>query len=98
MAVCSDIHTKHKNTLCGQKVEIVNFKTGGTYLICSARRALHVEYGKHTYFVCRNVSIPATYDIFKPEMPKKHPVYLGYYVLIKGTLVTVHQAVTGNIN
>jgi len=27
IAVCSEIHTKHINTLCGQNVEL----TGGTY-------------------------------------------------------------------
>ena len=26
MAVCSDIHTKHINTLCGQSVGFVNLK------------------------------------------------------------------------
>ena len=26
IAVCSQIHTKHINTLCGQNVELVNFK------------------------------------------------------------------------
>ena len=26
IAVCSEIHTKHINTLCGQNVEFVNFK------------------------------------------------------------------------
>ena len=31
MAVCSEIHTKHINTLCGQKVELMNVKPGGTY-------------------------------------------------------------------
>ena len=31
IAVCSEIHTKHKNTLCGQNVEFVNVKPGGTY-------------------------------------------------------------------
>ena len=25
-AVCSQIHTKHINTLCGQNVELLNFK------------------------------------------------------------------------
>jgi hypothetical protein len=24
MAVCSEIHTKHINTLCGQKIELLN--------------------------------------------------------------------------
>jgi len=31
IAVCSDIHTKHINTLCGQNVEFLNVKPGGTY-------------------------------------------------------------------
>jgi hypothetical protein len=33
IAVCSQIHTKHINTLCGQNVELLNFtrKGGGTY-------------------------------------------------------------------
>jgi hypothetical protein len=26
MAVCSEIHTKHINTLCGQSVELLNVK------------------------------------------------------------------------
>ena len=26
MAVCSEIHTKHVNTLCGQNVELLNDK------------------------------------------------------------------------
>ena len=37
IAVCSQIHTKHVNTLCGQKVELLNVKPGGTY---SDNRAL----------------------------------------------------------
>jgi len=31
IAVCSQIHTKHINTLCGQIVEMSNVKPGGTY-------------------------------------------------------------------
>ena len=30
IAVCSQIHTKHINTLCGQNVEYVDVKPGGT--------------------------------------------------------------------
>ena len=26
IAVCSHMHTKHKNTLCGQNVELLNVK------------------------------------------------------------------------
>jgi len=31
IAVCSEIHTKHINTLCGVNVEFVNVTLGGTY-------------------------------------------------------------------
>jgi len=31
MAVCSEIHTEHINTLCGQNVEFVNVQPGSTY-------------------------------------------------------------------
>ena len=31
IAVCSEIHITHINTLCGQNVEFVNVKPGGTY-------------------------------------------------------------------
>ena len=31
IAVCSEIRTKHINTLCGQRVEFVNVKPSGTY-------------------------------------------------------------------
>ena len=30
IAVCSKIHTKHINALCGQKTEFLNVKAGGT--------------------------------------------------------------------
>jgi hypothetical protein len=46
IAVCSEIHTKHINTLCGQNVEFVNVKPGGTY---SDHRAVKC-YGVN--FVC----------------------------------------------
>jgi len=31
IAVCSQIHIKHINTLCGQNFELLNVKPGGTY-------------------------------------------------------------------
>ena len=31
IAVCSEIHTKHINTLCGLNVEFLNVKPGGAY-------------------------------------------------------------------
>jgi len=46
IAVCSEIHTEHTNTLCGQNVELLNVKlavhivtTGGTY---SDHCAVHI--------------------------------------------------------
>ena len=30
-ALCSDIHTKHINILCGQNVELLNVEPNGTY-------------------------------------------------------------------
>jgi len=32
IAVCSQIHTKHVNTLCGQNVELLNINPGGIYI------------------------------------------------------------------
>ena len=31
IAVCSEIHTKYINTMCGLNVELLNVKPGGTY-------------------------------------------------------------------
>ena len=31
IVVCSQIHTKYIYTLCGQSVELLNVKPGGTY-------------------------------------------------------------------
>jgi hypothetical protein len=44
IAVCSQIRTKHINTLCGQNVELLNTTTDGTY---SDHWALHwlIYYG-----------------------------------------------------
>ena len=31
IVVCSQIHTKYINNFCGQNVELLNVKPGGTY-------------------------------------------------------------------
>ena len=46
IAVCSQIHTKHLNTLCGQNEELLNVKPGGTY---SDHRAVHIVTTGGTY-------------------------------------------------
>ena len=38
MAVCSEIHTKHINTVCGQNVELLNVKPGATVGYYSLQR------------------------------------------------------------
>jgi hypothetical protein len=43
IAVCSEIHTKHINTLCGQNVEFVHVKPGDLYIdIQSVPRGKHI--------------------------------------------------------
>ena len=52
IAVCSHTHTKHINTLCGQNVEMLNVKPGGTYIYhwTSKRQLLRTLYHDvHTY-------------------------------------------------
>ena len=58
MAVCSPIHTKHINTLCGQNGELLNVKPGGTY---SDHWALEGELELHmkTQSVPRSKHIPS---------------------------------------
>jgi len=46
IAVCSQIHIKHINTQCGQKVELFNVKPSGTY---SNHRAIR----GYVKYVCR---------------------------------------------
>ena len=41
IAVCSEIHTKHINTLCGQKVELVNIKLVIHIVTTGLRRVLN---------------------------------------------------------
>jgi hypothetical protein len=36
IAVCSQIHTEHVNTLCGQNVELLNAKAGGMYSVVTS--------------------------------------------------------------
>ena len=48
IAVCSQIHTKHINIPCGQNVELLNFKPGGTY-----SNHLTLKYFYHRGFTVR---------------------------------------------
>ena len=53
IAVCSQIHTKHINTLCGQNVELLNVKPGGTYSDHWAWKGLGMwKYTVYVLFTC----------------------------------------------
>jgi hypothetical protein len=58
IAVYSQIHTKHINTLCGQNVELLNVKAGGTY---SDHWALKSQNRTAIKTVTRFVSLSACY-------------------------------------
>jgi hypothetical protein len=52
IAVCSEIHTKHINTLCGQNVEFVDVTPGGTY---SNRWAINIydfSFSRMVFYHC----------------------------------------------
>jgi len=54
MAVCSEIHTEHTNTVCGQNAELLNVKPGGTY---NDHWAVHlVTHGLKTVTTARLIS------------------------------------------
>ena len=54
IAVCSQIHTKHINTLCGQNVDLLNVKSGGMYSDHWAVEGYHSELciSLHTKYLC----------------------------------------------
>ena len=41
IAVCSEIHTKHTNTLCGQNVDLLNVKLT-VHIVTSEHWTLHI--------------------------------------------------------
>jgi hypothetical protein len=47
IAFCSQIHTKHINTLCGRNVELLNDRPGGTYSNHRGCKTLNSIHGIH---------------------------------------------------
>jgi len=50
IAVCSDMHTKHINTLCGQNVELLNVKLA-VHIVTTGLKGLKIQpipCSKHT--------------------------------------------------
>jgi hypothetical protein len=72
MAVCSEIHTKHINTLCGQNVELLNVKL-----------AVHIVTTKGLNLGYKNQSVNVVHPTYYPvkgtntETPKDRNMNLS---------------------
>jgi len=64
IAVCSEIHTKHTNTLCGQNVELLNVKLV-VHIVTTYLRRVSVNFS-FLKLLFRNIDLPshATFMIF----------------------------------
>jgi hypothetical protein len=72
IAVCSEIHTKHINTLCGQNVEFLEVKPGGIWSPYRAVNTLPLAY--------KNQSVNAVYGnnrclFWDPHKTHKYTVW-----------------------
>jgi hypothetical protein len=88
IAVCSEIHTKHINTLCGQNVEFVNVKPGGTW---SDRWALEVwhSFAENQSAHCRHPAVIEQWRnlsifIFSPTDRKSNRNTRSHHLHVKG--------------
>jgi len=43
IAVCSQIHTKHTNTLCGQNLELLNVKLLAVHIVTTGLQRVNVK-------------------------------------------------------
>ena len=82
IAVCSQIHTKHINTLCGQNVELLNAKPGGTYsdhwAVQSQR--LEMQIIETRFFLTSKVGTPIrSRHKFASALYSGHPPMQPYY-------------------
>jgi len=75
MAVCSEIHTKYINTLCGQNVELLNVERGGTYTDHSASKGqVEDSYLIRLFSNTRSSQLPhATKYVPPPALPTAPP-------------------------
>jgi len=69
IAVCSEIHTKHINTLRGQNVEFVNVKPGCIYsnhwALESCSSPLGTDDGNYNYYLTKKTRQPSVSQILK---------------------------------
>jgi hypothetical protein len=64
IAVCSEIHTKHINTLCRQDVELVNFKLVVHIVTTGLSRVIYKELVSSIQLVPRSKQISSL--LYKP--------------------------------
>jgi hypothetical protein len=97
IAVSSEIHTKHINTVCGQNVKVFYVKTGCTYssfkcltfLKPTGNFTRHKVYCYHTEFVCF-IRISEQRAYFALQDIKRLVFYnRGGECLLRGTQVPV---------
>jgi hypothetical protein len=62
IAVCSEIHTKHINTLCGQNIELLNVKHDGTYSNhCALESCEHNDNIQFIFVFCMDLRTNSDY-------------------------------------
>ena len=70
MAVCSEIHTKHINTLCGQNVELLSVKlvvhilTTVLYRVKSVIKSSQLMLHRETIAVCSQIHTKHIYTVW----------------------------------
>jgi hypothetical protein len=64
IAVCSEIHTKHTNTLCGQNVELLNVKPVGTFNNhCFFKRTItHIGKAENKALLLKTIKLCANFS------------------------------------
>jgi len=72
IAVCSQIHTKHINTLCGQNVELLNFKLALHIATTGLYRVKEENTRKHYMYQCNEIEHGMT---FKSSLSTPPPPY-----------------------
>ena len=89
MAVCSEIHTKHINTLCGQNVELLNVKLA-VHIVTTGLNGLNLSYKTSQLMLYREIM--AVYS----QIHTKHiNTVCGQNVELLNVKLVVHIVTTG---
>jgi len=73
IAVCSEIHTKHINTVCGQNVELLNVKLA----VHIVRRADNAHHFHRLILLCRKLKLCQCSQILT-AVNVNMTVFMGY--------------------